>query len=129
GAGGESIGRQQLALEGEDNREVPAEHEDLELGAARQGVVETIEQLHRPAAGVGRHQPDPAVDVPAEDHDPALDAGDGGTQRGEVRGGVDQEGGPMSLGDAPAVPARLEDHDAVSINTRGGWAQEWRNRG
>jgi hypothetical protein len=87
--------------------DAPYEDPDLELGPGLGEIVQQRAQ-RRTILDIGP-QPDPPIEIPADDHDRASRQPEGIVETGEEAGRIDQNRRPTGLGDAPAVPALLED--------------------
>jgi hypothetical protein len=105
----ELVDGQPLAIQREHHREVPRQNVHAEVAATFHHFVQEVTQLLGVAVVRARgHEPDTAVDVPADDEDAALRLGNRLAHRGEVVGAVDQKTEALRAFDAPAVAAGNE---------------------
>ncbi|MDR8969652.1 hypothetical protein FEP58_06048 [Burkholderia multivorans] len=98
-----------VALERVDHREVPREHVDPQVvPARRERVQERRERIGEAVVGAARHEPHPAVDVPAEDEHRMARTQERGPQCREIRVAVDQRREAVRMTNRVAVAADLE---------------------
>ena len=116
---------QPLALERIHHREIPRQRVRAQTAArCRHCVQEVAERLRKAVVRAFGDEPQPAVDVPADDEDRMARGGDRPAHRAEIRIGVDQHGQPMRTLDAPAVAPGDEQRCearivALRLRTRG----------
>jgi hypothetical protein len=109
GAPVELVKRHPLAVHREHHREIPRQHAHAKPRLALYHLVQEIAELFGvPVVRAGRNQTDAAVDVPADDIDTALRIADGGTDRSEVIGAVDQKSDALGVLYTPAIAAGYE---------------------
>jgi hypothetical protein len=83
---------------------VPAQQVDLEPRTSLGEPEHEVAELHRIVAA----EPDPRVEIPADQHDAALGRQHGAARRLEIVGGIDDHRGPGGALDAPAIHARFQ---------------------
>ena len=123
---------QPFAFERKQQREVPAQHVDLQLRARLQQRVEKLAQrLGKAVVRAAGNQPHAAVDVPAENEYVPLRAGERGADRTEILASVDQESDPRRVRQAPAIASGHEQTAWITAHPGlrlGGAGFEWRHR-
>jgi hypothetical protein len=96
----------QRATWAEHERHVPDQQVDVEIGTLLDQRGQEPAQLGR---RVGRIEPDPGIEVPAEDHDARARLPKRLRQRPVIGRAIDQNGGAIGLRAAPAGHALFED--------------------
>ena len=102
----------QLALAGIEQRIVPQQEMDVQVGARPHQVAQEVGEIAGKAVGrlaVGADELGAAVDVPADDDDAALGLQAGAAHRLEEGGSVDQDGGPGGPLDPPDIVVRPQE--------------------
>jgi hypothetical protein len=89
--GPELVGRHELALERVDDREVPAQDVDSQLGTLLKHVVEEVEQGLGKLSRFFGHQHGACVHVPTDDVHRVLGGKNRRAQRSEIGSSVDQQ--------------------------------------
>ncbi|KGD59276.1 hypothetical protein DP49_6626 [Burkholderia pseudomallei] len=98
-----------FALERVDHREIPCQHIDPQPSACvRERVQERRERLRPAVVRAVRHEPQPAVDVPADDEDRVARAPQRRAQRREIRVAVDERREALRVQQRVAVAAGFE---------------------
>ena len=102
----------QLALAGIEQRIVPQQEMDVQVGPRPHQIAQEVGEIAGQAVGraaVGADELRAAVDVPADHHDAALGLQASAAHRLEEGGSVDQDGGPGGPLDPPDIVVRPQE--------------------
>ena len=96
-----------------DGADIPAQQVDFQFGPALDQPEDEVAQLLRAFRLALAAKMDAGVEIPADEHDPAFCRQHRQAAGPEIVVGIDDQGGPARLGNAPAV--RLDAHGIKAL--------------